>query len=482
IFLLDIGYKNGTIDCNGLDIGWTDGIKPNGDRGVVKRQAKDIARVVITGLGFWSLCLPRSDRSAYQGVIWWFGSTPDDGAALFREDTAPSNPGKGLEKKKQLKIAVWNVRTLQSERTTERRTAIIGLELERYNIDIAALSETRFAGTRQLTEPTSGYTYLWSGLPESEKRLYGVGFAIKTSIVKELENLPTAVNERLMWLRVKINEKRYATIISAYAPTMTNEEVVKEKFYADLDNILRKTPKEDKLILLGDFNARVGANSTSWSRTIVRQRDLKDVCITQAMCGAECQTDHRMIRMKLKMIIQPQRRKVAFKGVRKLNVDRLKSNEIKNDSSVKMETALNQLADRPSDSEFADKHDAKKFYDAVKGVYGPSTRGTSPLLSADGTKLISDRNEILNRWVEHFNELLNRASTVQQNSIDNIKQQPVQEHLADRPSKAGIRKAIKTTSKWKGTRRRRDTRRNLQTWWRGNYQPSLLLIRLYLER
>ena len=100
------------------------------------------------------------------------------------------------------------MRTLQSERKTERRTAIIGLELERYNIDIAALSETRFAGTGQLTEPTSGYTYLWSGLPESEKRLYGVGFAIKTSIVKELENLPTAVNERLMWLRLKISEKK----------------------------------------------------------------------------------------------------------------------------------------------------------------------------------------------------------------------------------------------------------------------------------
>ncbi|CAB4027550.1 Hypothetical predicted protein, partial [Paramuricea clavata] len=444
----------------------------------------------------------------------------------------------------------WNVRTLQSESTTERRTAIIGLELERYNIDIAALSETRFAG----------YTYLWSGLPESEKRLHGVGFAIKTSIVKELENLPTAVNERLMWLRLKISEKRYATIISAYAPTMTNEEVVKEKFYAHLDNILRKTPKEDKLILLGDFNARCKehelvitntmfqlplAKRSTWMHprskhwhlidyAIVRQGDLKDVCITQAMCDAECQTDHRMVRMKLKLIIQPQRRKVAFKGVRKLNVDRLKSNEIKNDFSAKMETALNQLADRPSDSvhdkwkelknqilkvsketlgtkskkqpdwfeenigsimplidaknaahqalvtrntrstssrlkecqhrlqreirrlkndwligkareiqEFADKHDAKKFYDAVKGVYGPSTRGTSPLLSADGTKVISDRNEILNRWVEHFNELLNRASTVQQNSIDNIKQQPVQEHLADRPTKAEIRKAIK---------------------------------------
>ena len=64
------------------------------------------------------------------------------------------------------------MRTLHSERPTERRTAIIGLELERYNIDIAALSETRFADTGQHAEPTSGYTYLWSVLSESEQRMY----------------------------------------------------------------------------------------------------------------------------------------------------------------------------------------------------------------------------------------------------------------------------------------------------------------------
>ena len=53
-------------------------------------------------------------------------------------------------------------------------------------------------------------------------------------------------------------------------------------------------------------------------------------------------------------------------------------------------------------------------------MYGPSTRSTSPLRSADGKKLISDRTEILNGWVEHFNELVNRAPTVDQDSIDNI--------------------------------------------------------------
>ena len=34
---------------------------------------------------------------------------------------------------------------------------------------------------------------------------------------------------------------------------------------------------------------------------IVRQRDLRDVCITRAMRGAECWTDHRLIRAVLKL-------------------------------------------------------------------------------------------------------------------------------------------------------------------------------------
>lgn len=51
-----------------------------------------------------------------------------------------------------------------------------------------------------------------------------------------------------------------ATVISAYAPTLDAQDEVKETFYADLDKTLSKIPKEDKIILLGDFNARVGRN------------------------------------------------------------------------------------------------------------------------------------------------------------------------------------------------------------------------------
>ena len=42
---------------------------------------------------------------------------------------------------------------------TERRTAVVAEELERYIIEIATLSETRLSREDQLEETGSGYTF-----------------------------------------------------------------------------------------------------------------------------------------------------------------------------------------------------------------------------------------------------------------------------------------------------------------------------------
>ncbi|XP_032231344.1 craniofacial development protein 2-like [Nematostella vectensis] len=212
----------------------------------------------------------------------------------------------------------------------QRRTALVAKELARYNIDIAALSETRLADEGSLTEQTSGYTFFWKGKAAHEDRIHGVGLAIRTSLLKELPDLPTGVNERLMKLRLPLCYKRYATIISAYAPTLTSPEETIEQFYADLSSILNSVPAGDKIILLGDLNARqeydlVITNTvfrmadkfkTTWMHprskqwhlidfVIVRQRDIQDVHVTRAMREAECWTDHRLVRCTLKLHIAP---------------------------------------------------------------------------------------------------------------------------------------------------------------------------------
>ena len=74
-----------------------------------------------------------------------------------------------------LVVASWNVRTLQDTGLgARRRTALITCELARYNIDIAALSETRHPDDGSLVEMGTGYRFFWSGLPTVARRIHGV--------------------------------------------------------------------------------------------------------------------------------------------------------------------------------------------------------------------------------------------------------------------------------------------------------------------
>nr|VZI27637.1 unnamed protein product [Spirometra erinaceieuropaei] len=210
-------------------------------------------------------------------------------------------------------------------------------ELARYKVDIAALSETRFSKQGQLEE---------------------------------------GINDRLMSLRLPLWGGKFATIISAYAPTMTSPDAVRDKFYEDLHALLATVSKADKLIVLGDFNARVGTDHTAWRgvlgphglrgsndngllllRTcaehrriltntffclperqkatwrhppsrqwhlldyvLVRRRDQRDVLVTKAIAGADGWTDHRLVISKMRIRLQPRRRPQGKRPPGKLNV------------------------------------------------------------------------------------------------------------------------------------------------------------------
>jgi len=162
-----------------------------------------------------------------------------------------------------------------------------------------------------------------------------------------------------MKLKFPLGRKRSATLTSTYAPTMTNPDEVKEKFYEEIEALISSVQESDKLILLGDFNATVGQDhqvwegiirhhgvgkcnsngllllgtcathglaiantmfllptrnkmlwmhprSTHWhliDYIIVRIKDRQDVLVTKAMCGADCWTDHRLVISKTNLYI-----------------------------------------------------------------------------------------------------------------------------------------------------------------------------------
>ena len=52
------------------------------------------------------------------------------------------------------------------------------------------------------------------------------------------------------------------TVIQVYAPTSNAEKTEVERFYQDLQDLLKLTPKKDVLFIIGDWNAKVGSQET----------------------------------------------------------------------------------------------------------------------------------------------------------------------------------------------------------------------------
>ena len=488
--------------------------------------------------------------------------------------------------KKKLTIASWNVRTLldRDNNRPRRRTALVAHELSRYSVDIAALSETRFEGEGSLSEVGEGYTFFWMGVQPGTPRNHGVGFAVRTTLLQLFPETPTGINERLMTWRIPLAKNRYATLISAYAPTLVADDTTKNNFYDQLDQILTSIPVTDKILLLGDFNARVGKDNEIWEKTlgthgvgkmnenglrllstcsehrlaitntffqlpnkyktswqhprslhwhlidyvITRQRDIKDVLITRAMRGADCETDHRLIRSKVLLKIRPMHRRQA--PTKKLDIAKLKSPETAelyrrslahllaetnedlpadassvwhsihkavittatetlgyrqrrhkdwfDENSVEITQMLetkhklhNLHLQNPNSPEImqqlkntraevqrrlrtmendwwlnksrelqrhADSNNTHAFYDAIKTIYGPTSHNIAPVKSADGTTLHKDKQEILNRWAEHFSNLLNHHNEADINFIESLPQLALLQVLDETPSIAEV--------------------------------------------
>ena len=294
-----------------------------------------------------------------------------------------------------MKLATWNIRTLldNGKRRPQRRSALIAKELTENGIVIAALQETRLSGEGHLKEQS--HTFYWKGLPEGEPRVAGVAFAISNWLIPKLSELPVCISERIIMLRLSLADNCFMTIINVYAPTMTHTEEEKEMFYEQLRQITNSIPRSDKIVLLGDFNSRVGSDWKTWQPAIgkfgrgnmnsngelllnlctemdlvitntyfqvpekwyytwqhprskhlhlpdyiiTRKRDLKDVKSTRVMRGPECSTDHYMVRSICSFRFRPKMKKQP-QVARKLNTTLLKDETTCRELENKISAAL----------------------------------------------------------------------------------------------------------------------------------------------
>ena len=178
---------------------------------------------------------------------------------------------KKVIRKQKLCIASWNVCTLlDNDNNPQRRTAIIGHELGHYGTDIAAVSETCIHGESQLEEVGAGYTFFLTGHPADGPTQAGVGFAIRTSLLHRIQNMPVGHSPRLMSLTLELEGGHMANLVIAYAPTLPTPDDAKDELYNQFDQIISRTPCKHKLIMMGNFNVRVRCDHQAWEKVIGR--------------------------------------------------------------------------------------------------------------------------------------------------------------------------------------------------------------------
>lgn len=281
------------------------------------------------------------------------------GAVVARQGprSRQARPGRHPATASPLHLACWNVRSLGVTSSLDsfhpRKSAVIDLELLRLGVDVSALGETWLTGNGSIRE--ANFTFYWTGYPDLERPKHGVGFAICNKLLSFVET-PVAISPRLMSLQLHTTSGP-VSLLSAYAPTLTSPDDQKDAFYLQLSETLSKIDRGHRIIILGDLNARVGSNTNAWpdvlgphgvgsmnengqrllelcathrlcipstffkgspwskmtwqhprskrwhqlDHVITQKKHLQDIIHCRTMHSADCDTDHSLVRCKLKL-------------------------------------------------------------------------------------------------------------------------------------------------------------------------------------
>ena len=179
-----------------------------------------------------------------------------------------------FRRKKDLRIACWNVRTLRDDGVQ----ALTMRMLHKYGVHIACLSEVRLPdfGHQRIKVPGENISYhLYHSGVSDNSGLHGVAIALSPDAQAALLAWQP-VSYRLAMVRLK-GQISNISVITVYAPTLIADEVDKARFYADLQTLVDSVPSRDVLIVAGDWNARTGPADDA-TRHILGRFALGDRC------------------------------------------------------------------------------------------------------------------------------------------------------------------------------------------------------------
>ena len=147
------------------------------------------------------------------------------------------------------------------------KAELLTRELERYQVEMAAITEIRWRS--EGADSLAGGKWKLLHSAADDKGVGGVGI-IMTGRAKAAWEAAggtwTAHGRRIVEARMQ-NRTGFTTMVAVYAPTEEHPEEADE-FYDELQKVVGKISKRDVLLLLGDFNARLGQKNDGYEQVM----------------------------------------------------------------------------------------------------------------------------------------------------------------------------------------------------------------------
>ena len=276
-----------------------------------------------------------------------------------------------VQKEQELKIGTWNVRTMNMGGKLEN----VKEEMKRNNVNVLGVGEVRWLGEGELW--SDQYRVIYSG---GKERLRGVAIILDSSVATRVLEIKRGGDRMIM---VKLHgELKDIVLIQVYMPTSEHSDEEVEKVYEQLEELLKEQKGSDYVVIMGDWNAVVGEGreeltvgkfglgkrnqrgeemvdfckrnklvvTNTWFQQekrrrytwkmpgesrgdagryqldyiLVRQRFRNSVKSSQSYPGADADTDHNLVAMRMKLKLKKLN---TGKKHRRWDMDRFKKNE-----------------------------------------------------------------------------------------------------------------------------------------------------------
>lgn len=148
-----------------------------------------------------------------------------------------------------MKIATWNVRTMNKEEKVENLVR----EMKKNKIELMGLGEVRWIGEGELI--VDEYKIVYKG--GEKKKEYGVGFIYKQSLDKNVTKI-IPKSDRVIVLKMT-SDPVDTLIIQVYMPTSNATDDFLDEIYKQIEEVIEENGKgQIRTIVMVDWNSVVG--------------------------------------------------------------------------------------------------------------------------------------------------------------------------------------------------------------------------------